>query len=268
MPGPFPGMDPYLEDRGLWRGVHHQLIAALSAALNAVLPPDFVARIDMRLYIIESERSIYPDVTIARRSAPSDRGGRGNVATLSPPDVDTPVFVRGLSEEMHEGFINIVVAHEPERVVTAIELLSPANKAPGTGREEYVRKQRDALRSETHLLEIDLLRAGTHTVAAPQTRLALEHGAWDSLICLHLAGTGDEYETWPRTLRDRLPRIFVPLLEGRPAVRLDLQAVFDRAYDEGAFDRSVDYRADPNPPFSAEDAPWADTLLREKNLRN
>ena len=27
MPSPFPGMDPYLEDAGLWPDVHHELIS-------------------------------------------------------------------------------------------------------------------------------------------------------------------------------------------------------------------------------------------------
>lgn len=248
MPSPFPGMDPYLEDRGLWRGVHHRLIAALAAALNAALPRDFVARIDVRLYVPEPERW---EVVKVEASA----------------DVDAHVLLRGFPEEVREAFIEIIAVNEPGRVVTAIELLSPANKAPGLGREEYRRKQRDVLASETHLLEIDLLRGGEHTVAVPEQALRALHGPWDYLICLHRAGHKGQYEVWPRPLRQRLPRVLVPLTEGHAGVALDLQAALDRVYDGGAFDRSVDYRSDPDPPLSADDAASADALLRGKGLR-
>lgn len=39
-----------------------------------------------------------------------------------------------------------------------------------------------------------------------------------------------------------LPRIRVPLADSEPDIVLDLQAVFERCYDEGAYTRRVDYR--------------------------
>ncbi|MGH3577865.1 MAG: DUF4058 family protein, partial [Mycobacterium sp.] len=49
-----------------------------------------------------------------------------------------------------------------------IEVLSPANKAAGSeGRRLYLAKQRQLLESQTHLLEIDVLRQGEHTAAPP-----------------------------------------------------------------------------------------------------
>jgi hypothetical protein len=50
-------------------------------------------------------------------------------------------------------------------------------------------------------------------------------------------------------------------------VPLDLNAVLPAAYDHGAYDLSVDYRKEPDPPLSGEDAAWADALLRERGLR-
>ena len=41
-----------------------------------------------------------------------------------------------------------------------IELLSPANKQPGSDREQYIHKRRQLLCSQTHLVELDLLRGG------------------------------------------------------------------------------------------------------------
>ena len=100
-----------------------------------------------------------------------------------------------------ERFVEIVSLHEPERIVTAIKILSPANKTPGDGRDEYRRKQARCLRSETHLLEIDLLRAGRYTVAASEEDVREQVAHWDYLASLHRSGEGWECDTWPRTLR-------------------------------------------------------------------
>ena len=51
MPGPFPGMDPYLERRDLWQGFHNTFIAYLNAAINQALPDNYVALVDTRLFV-------------------------------------------------------------------------------------------------------------------------------------------------------------------------------------------------------------------------
>ncbi len=266
MPGPFPGMDPYLENPAYWRGVHTSLITYMAGVLNATLPPAYAASVDVRCYVVPAERSIYPDVAVLRRPgewATREAGGGAAVAESATP---TGVLVL-YPEEMREPFIEIVEVGGTERVVTAIEILSPANKAAGSeGRELYLQKQREVLGSETHLLEIDLLRSGMHTVAAPENRLRAI-GAWDYLICLHRSMQRYEYAFWMNGVRERLPLVQVPLTDDQPDVILDLQAVFDRCYDEGAFARRVDYRRDPSPPLAGGDAAWADALLREKGLR-
>ena len=37
MQTPFPGMDPYLEQRGLWERIHTRLIVARADALNPLV---------------------------------------------------------------------------------------------------------------------------------------------------------------------------------------------------------------------------------------
>lgn len=151
--------------------------------------------------------------------------------------------------------------------MTVIELLSPANKTSGhPGREKYRTKQQEMLNSRVHLLEIDLLRRGEHTVAAPLPEL--EHrGRWDYPVCLHRSTQRWQYEVRPVQLRDRLPQIHVPLAGEDPDVILDFQAVFDRFYDENAYARLLDYRQDPTPPLGDADRAWAEALLRERGLR-
>ena len=71
MAGPFPGVDPYLENPLYWRGFHNGLITFATAALNAVLPTGFAANYEERVYVAPPERSLYPDVLVLHR--PSDR---------------------------------------------------------------------------------------------------------------------------------------------------------------------------------------------------
>src|SRR3954452_2938996 len=48
MPSPFPGMDPYLEDRSVWGEVHHVFISECMYLLSDLLPAPYVAQIRQR----------------------------------------------------------------------------------------------------------------------------------------------------------------------------------------------------------------------------
>ncbi len=78
-------------------------------------------------------------------------------------EVCDPPVVLHIDEQLHtEGVIHILDRTRDLRLVTVIELLSPANKERGSkGWELYRRKQEDVLKSDVHLVEIDLLRGGT-----------------------------------------------------------------------------------------------------------
>ena len=265
MPSPFPGMDPYLENPTLWPGVHQRLITYIADMLNAVLPSRYMADIGERLYVVQAERNIYPDVVVleqpSTQTPPEQRARRIAVAASDPPWVLTVK-----SEEIREVYIEILSLADQSRVVTVIEVLSPSNKIAGSeGRQLYLTKQREILSSQTHLIEIDLLRQGEHTVAAPREML-VRRGKWDYLVCLHRGGQKGRYEVWAITLQQRLPRIHIPLQNGDPDVVLDLQSVFNRCYDEGAYVRRLDYHSEPPTPLEDADAQWANALLRERGL--
>lgn len=167
---------------------------------------------------------------------------------------DPPWVVTYHPVEMREVFIEILPVADESRVITVIEVLSPSNKAVGSpGRQLYLTKQQELFESQAHLIEIDLLRRGEHTVVAPREQL-LGRGNWDYLVCLHRGGQGNRCEVWPVTLRQPLPRIHVPLADGDPAVVLDLQAVFNRCYDQGAYARRLDYRSEATPPLQGEES--------------
>jgi hypothetical protein len=264
MPSPFPGMDPYLEHPALWPGVHQRLITYLGDRLNTLLPPHYVADIGERLYVVQPDRSIYPDVVVVEppSTVALPEQQQGSTATVLSSDPPWVLTVEPL--EVREVFIEILSVEDASRVITVIEVLSPSNKtANSEGRQLYVTKQQEILQSPIHLIEIDLLRYGEHTVAAPRESL-LARGVWDYLVCLHRGGQRARYEVWATTLRQRLPRIRVPLAHGEPDIVLDVQAVFDRCYDEGAYARRLDYRREPLLPLSETDRTWAATLLHER----
>ena len=61
------------------------------------------------------------------------------------------------------------------------------------------------LASRTHLVEIDLLREGLHTLAVPEW-VPRQRGPYDNLVCVNRSGeTRTRYEWYRRQLRERLP---------------------------------------------------------------
>ncbi len=265
MSSPFPGMDPFLEAHYEWPSVHNNLIAYLAEELNRDLPSGYVARTDARLYVEDPGRDIVPDIALLRRPRPAALPRPGGGVALLERDSEPETFTVP-TLEISESFINIRTLAKPRRIVTVIEILSPANKSGGTGRDSYLKKQREVLESDANLLEVDLLRRGQHTVAAPRAGV-LQFGTWDYLACLNRAAARETYEFWRIGLRQRLPRLRVPLSEGEPDASLDLQAALDRVYDSGRFLEETDYVAPPAVPLDGEDAAWADALLRERGLR-
>lgn len=267
MRSPFPGMDPYLEDPALWPGLHDKINYNLVEALNGVLPEDYVADLEHRLYVTHRDTHIIPNV-VTMREAARERlsSGAGSTAVLQRGD--KPAILFAPPEEVSESYVEIRHLTIPKRVVTVIEVLSHSNKTPGSeGRKSYLQKQRDVLNSEVHLQEIDLLRKGEHTLAPPYERIVMEYGRWDYLVSLSRSSDRARYELHLCSVRRNLPRIDVPLANGDPDVVVDLQAVFDRCYAAGAYPRQVDYRREPYFPLEEPDKSWADVLLTEKGLR-
>jgi hypothetical protein len=260
MPSPFPGMDPYLENTHRWKDFHQSYIIYIRAALVPRLPPDYIACVEERVYLLPpSDKEIIPDAHFQSRPVTAQTGRRTAVVV---GDYDPPVVLNVPSTEARESYIEIRNREDDERVVTVIEVLSPTNKAPNSrGREVYLEKQQQLLISQANLIEIDLLRGGEYTIAAPQEVLR-EESRWDYLACLHRGEQMETFEVWPISLRERLPRIAIPLDFGIPDLSLDLQAVLNRCYDESGYDARFDYTRPPVPPLQGDDVPWAEELLR------
>lgn len=184
---------------------------------------------------------------------------RGGTAVL---DADEALEIQIPALEIHESYLEILDRHSGQRVVAVLEVLSPTNKYAGPGRDSYLTKQREVLASQAHLIEMDLLRRGQHTVAVPEW-IARQHATYDYLICVNRAeGRRDSFECYPRQLRQRLPRIRVPLAGGDPDVVLDIQAVLAQTYEAGSYRERLCYNRPCVPPLPAEDQAWTDELIR------
>ncbi len=199
MDSPFPGMDPYLEQH--WRDVHHNLITFIQGALNSQLPEGLIVRVEERVFLESdqgSTRSMYPDVRVIERGqATKPAQPEGGIALAEPVTVHRPI-----PEPLTEGFIEIIDVGSGHRVVTVIEVLSPTNKMPGEGQELYLRKQRDLLRTDVNLVEIDLLRGGERVLVIPPRHLRLEHQT-PYHICVRSGCKPQELEVCPIKLQER-----------------------------------------------------------------
>jgi hypothetical protein len=268
MPSPFPGMDPFLEQADRFSDLHDSLITYLREALQPRLPRTYFAALGSRVWVEFAQPTVTPDVNVLRRpeSRPEPDPANGGVAVL-PAVRSRPVLVRVPRDEVRQPLVEIF-AREGPRLITTIEVLSPSNKTPGeTARGLYLRKQEEVRASQVHLIEIDLLRGGQHTTAVPHDWAVARTGPFDYHVCIHPFDQVEDYFVYPVRLEESLPEILVPLLPGAVPVPLDLQAVFNRCYDVGAFHYRIDYAGPvPPPPLRPEQEVWIRQRLREQGL--
>jgi hypothetical protein len=254
-------MDPYLEAH--WGDVHARLVTHASEMLQAVLPRDLRARVEERVFVesvVGRQRSVAPDVRVVERPrrVPVASGVGAGVGIAQPLIIHVP------DEPISEGYIEIREAGG-ERVITVIEFLSLSNKLPGEGQELYLRKQKELKLAGVSLVEIDLLRAGQHVLSIPQQSIPIECRT-PYQISVRRGWRAAEIEFYGAALREPLPKIPIPLRETDDDAPLDVQTLLERCYTGGGYD-DLDYTSDPDPPLSADDAAWADRLLRDAGLR-
>jgi hypothetical protein len=263
MNSPFPGMDPYLEP--FWGDIHLTMIAHSRAAIQKQLPHDLVARVDEREFVESAKgqpRDVIPDVRVVER-------GRGDKPALRASNgiaVAEPLVIHLAQDEpVRQGFIEIIDIKSGRRVVTVIEILRPSNKGPGPGRDLYLQKQEELRLGGVSLVEINLIRKGSHVMSIPFDRIPGGHRT-PYAVCVRRGWKHLELEYYPISLQERLPAIAIPLRRDDRDVPLDLQAVLEECCEEGRYVEDIDYRAEPDPPLKPDEALWADALLRERGL--
>lgn len=255
MPCPFPGMDPFLEMQPFWSDFAPKLLTAISNALLPKLLPHYDVRIEEYLFVTHEDvrlHRVQPDVTIS--AAAWKPGTEAAVAVAEPTTVELeyPDI-----EPRKQRYLRLI--HRPTgQVVTVMELLSPVNKATGEGGlDAYLEKRAEFLRSGCHLIEFDLLRGGERLpMAGP-----LPKG--DYYVYVGRVGRKPRGQIMAWSLRWPLPTVPIPLLPGDPEVPLDLQSVFQTAYEPSLYDRRLPYDQPLLPSLPPEDEAWVRQRLSE-----
>lgn len=247
MPSPFPGMNPYLEQEDAWRDFHDSFLPTARELLSPQVSPTYLVKLEQNLYIHErdtDQRQLLGrgDVSLSQVHGEPARGVAMEVVTAPSRILLPRVDVES------EAYLEIRDSKR-RRLVTVIELLSPTNKRPGEDRQQYLAKRAGLFRSETHFVEIDLLRGW------PRMPFD-EPPTGDYCILVSRVEDRPQAEFWPIALRQRLPVIPIPLQAPDPDARLDLQTVLHRVYD-AAYYRDYIYEGSPWPALPDEDAAWA-----------
>lgn len=268
MPSPFPGMDPYIEHSSVWGDFHNDLASEIRTVLNHDIRPDYFARlipfVSYDTIAIGQREPTYPDVSVFRPGPeldPAAVGRRYNTATvMESVSVESEVEI-DLPFRLHSVEVHSVV---DGRLVTVIEILSPANKRPDyKAYATYQRKRRTILNSnEVHLLEIDFLRGGQRPPLARPVPAAPYY------VMLSRTNRRPKVQVWPIQLTDKLPIVPVPLLAPDDDAMLDLGAAVASVYERGAYDLQLDYRTEPPlPKLSEQEARQVAELLSSLRSR-
>ena len=223
MPSPFPGMNPYLEQEDAWHDFHEKLIPAISERLVPQVRPKYIVKVDENVYVHElpSEPPRFlgrPDVFVAESGAEAAIARSGVALLAAPFEVELPAIdLERLSYVEIRGRMS-------RQLVTVVEVLSPTNKLPGSGRDLYLAKRQCLQQSGVNLVEINLIRAGKPMPMEPRR-------VCDYSVLVSRADAWPRAGFWAIGLRERLPTIPVPLKAPDSAAQLDIQELLDHVYD-------------------------------------
>lgn len=258
MSSPFPGMNPYLEQDGLWEDFHHSFISEARRALVKQVSPAYIVKIEEHLYVHELPEE-------SRRYF-----GRSDVSVVQTVDSSRQTTSTGLLEAPAYGYVPLTVDVErwgyleiqdrdTRELIAVLELLSPSNKRRGSDRDQFLAKRQQVLVSSAHYVEIDLLRGGP--------RLPIDElPECDYYAAVSRTEERPRIGLWSVRLRDSLPTIPVPLRAPDSDAKLDLQQLLHRVYDDAGYEHHI-YGGQPQPPLSPEDAEWARQFLPASKTR-
>lgn len=227
MSSPFPGMDPYLESEELWPAFQKQLATVIYQTLFPVLIDRYRTGVQERTYVTE-----------------------------------LPLFTSVERHERHEEYIE-VRRRSDGRLVTLIDIASPVNKTVAQGRAAYLQTRKAARAQNANVVEIDLVLQGEPLLHYSRDGLP----EWDYAVTVTRTAQPERFEIYSSTLARRLPRFKLPLAPDERDTVLDLQAVFSRAFEEGEFERQIDYRRDLSWRIPESKRAWVSDWLKQMQLR-
>lgn len=243
MPSPFPGMDPYLEQPVFWSSFHTKLMVGIATAIAPRLRPKYYVDVETRTYTDETDTELLvgvPDALVLSRMGGAlepiaqPAGGTAVQVQVMPQVVQLPMPM-----EVRERYLQVREVGS-DAVVAVIEVLSPANKRLGEGRRAYEGKRQRVLASLSHLVEIDLLRAGSPMpMALPGGGTV---GQSHYRILVSRAPIRPQAELYAFGLQDAIPPFPLPLKPEDEDLVVDLQAIVQQIYELGSYDLRIDYQ--------------------------
>jgi Protein of unknown function (DUF4058) len=257
MKSPFIGMNPWLEGY-LWGDVHSRLANIFAEMLAPQVSPKYVARIAIAtMYDNDPSSEIgitYPDVELMERNnmLKEPTVAYGNKKPTEPTIVTRfklPIEIKLPIVEIRDRAQN--------KLVTAIEILSPVNKR-NPNLTNYRQKINELHQNNVNILEIDLLRRGTRPFVFKNSNTHYQ-------MMLLRANTA-KAAVWAINLKEKLPVLPVPLLPPDADAVLDLSEALDIIFERSFYHLSIDYVKDElaPPAFLEEDLAWIKGVVQSK----
>ncbi len=256
MKTPFPGMDPYLEQTGVWNQVHLDLIANIRYFLAPLVQPHYKVIIEQLTYTTLVSPNGDPKPPVAGRPdnlviSPKGYQPAATAAAAPAATKPLPATLPMPEEELHRY---LEIRDKENEVITVIEILSPANKR-GEGRKQYLDKRNDIPDSFTNLVEIDLLRQGRPM----PMEVAAEN---DYRIVVSRRKNRPVADAYLFSIRDPIPDIPIPLRQGDDEPGLELNDILHKVYELGYYATFVAYDISLNPPLADDALAWTESLIQ------
>jgi hypothetical protein len=218
------GMHPTLEQPRYFPDLHASLCVDIRYWLAPRLPERYTISVERGLSMTDESgatKQYRPDASIDRAESPE--APYADAIVVQPPSFSVEV----LSQPQRY----VAIRDEDEKLVTTLEVLSPANKT-GDGYEDFRRKQERLAEKGVHLVEIDLLTKGKRRWRDERVDQA------DYVMTVQRAGSRLA-NVWAATLGEPLPAIPVPLLEPDADVPLPLEYILQEYLEKSGLGKRL-----------------------------
>lgn len=254
MKNPFPGVNPYLNGRlqthtGDWPEFHTLHIGDIFALMKAqLLPMGYTAGVEQSIQIkhIDTGWITRPraDITVYTPDTPRSPAGK--------PASDTGEVILPLVEWVNiedvEFYQAVTIRQDAQSTpIVWLELLSPSNKLPQRGFEDYRDKRARVLAQGIVFVEIDYLHQSPPTFPALADYSRGEPGAYPFRITVidpRPALREGEGRSRQFDLSQPIPTVALPL-NGDDVLHFDFNAAYQTTFERGSYGYEIDYSQPP-----------------------
>lgn len=222
---PYAGVNAHLNSylqnpASRWTAFHSLHIADLVRDLDAQLPPGYGVSAEESLQYAQPETyvrplRIQPDAAVYQSQETKPGQATQTAQATTPYRVGIAQDIVPLKRSLTAAEV-YKFADEPDmRLVTRIELLSPANLPGGSYHERYLQRRGETVRNGVHLVEIDYLHQYQPVMPEARSYADGEADAYPFVIAVtHALPTPETAKThyYGAHVDEPLPRILLPLL--------------------------------------------------------